>query len=133
MINVSVHLFFLLFCTKGSMLFCSEPFTLKICWKLLHIDSRRSSTSLMFTAALYSIVCTECVCVCVCVCVLSCFSHVQLSNCMNCTLPDSSVHGILQARILEWVAMPSFKGSFQCRDGTHVSYVSCFGRWVVYH
>ena len=39
---------------------------------------------------------------------LSCFSHVQLfaSN-MDCSLPGSSVHGILQARILEWVAMPS--------------------------
>ena len=29
-----------------------------------------------------------------------------VSNCMDCTLPGSSVHGILQARILEWVAMP---------------------------
>ena len=32
---------------------------------------------------------------------------------MNCSLPGSSVHGTLQARILEWVAMPSSKGSFQ--------------------
>ena len=30
--------------------------------------------------------------------------------------PDSSVHGILQARILEWVAMPSFSGSSQPKD-----------------
>ena len=30
---------------------------------------------------------------------------------MDCSLPGSSVHGILQARILEWVAIPSFKGS----------------------
>ena len=29
---------------------------------------------------------------------------------MDCSLPDSSVHGILQARILEWVAMPSSRG-----------------------
>ena len=35
--------------------------------------------------------------------------------------PDSSVHGILQARILEWVAMPSSRGSSQLRDRTHVS------------
>ena len=41
--------------------------------------------------------------------------------------------GILQARILEWIAMPSSKGSFQLRDQTHVSYVSCIGRWVLYH
>ena len=32
---------------------------------------------------------------------------------MNCSPPGSSVHGILQARILEWVAMPSFRGSSQ--------------------
>ena len=37
------------------------------------------------------------------------FSHVQLCNPMDCGLPGSSVHGILQARILEWVAMSSSK------------------------
>ena len=36
-----------------------------------------------------------------------------------CSLPGSSVHGILQARILEWVAMPSSRGSSQPRDQTH--------------
>ena len=36
-------------------------------------------------------------------------------------LPGSSVHGILQARILEWFAMPSSKGSFQSRDQTPIS------------
>ena len=41
--------------------------------------------------------------------------------------------GILQARILEWVAMPSSRGSSQPRDGTYVSYVSCLGRQVLYH
>ena len=35
---------------------------------------------------------------------------------MDCSLPVSSVHGILQASILEWVAMPSSKGSSQPRD-----------------
>ena len=39
---------------------------------------------------------------------------------MNCNLPGSSFHGILQARILEWVAMPSSRGSFWPRDWTHV-------------
>ena len=52
---------------------------------------------------------------------------------MDCSLPGSFVHGILQARILEWVTIPSFKGSSQPRDKTHVSYVSCTGRWVLYH
>ena len=42
--------------------------------------------------------------------------------------PGSSVHGILQARVLEWVAMPSSRGSSQLRDWTLVSYVSCIGR-----
>ena len=46
--------------------------------------------------------------------------------------PGSSVRGILQARILEWVAMPSSRGSSQPRDGTYVSYVSCIGRLVLY-
>ena len=40
---------------------------------------------------------------------------------MNCSLPDSSVHGILRARILEWVAIPFSKGSFQPRGWTHVA------------
>ena len=40
---------------------------------------------------------------------------------------------ILQARILEWVAMPSSRGSSQPKDQTHDSYVSCIGRWVLYH
>ena len=42
---------------------------------------------------------------CVCVCVLVMLSHVQLCNAMDCSPPGSSVHGILQARILEWVAI----------------------------
>ena len=45
----------------------------------------------------------------------------------------SSVPGILQARILEWVAMPSSRGSFLPGDRTCVSYVSCIGRQVLYH
>ena len=44
--------------------------------------------------------------------------------------PGSSVHGILQARTLEWVTMPSSKGSFRPRDET---YVSCTGRRVLNH
>ena len=51
---------------------------------------------------------------------------------MDCSPPGSSVHGILQTRILEWVPMPSSRGSSQLRDWTHVSYVSCIGRWVPY-
>ena len=46
-------------------------------------------------------------------CMLSCFSHVQLCNPMDCSPLSSSVHGILQARILELLAMPSSRGSSQ--------------------
>ena len=49
---------------------------------------------------------------------------------MNCNPPSFSVHGILQAGILEWVAMPSSRGSFWPRDWTCVS---CIGRWILYH
>ena len=42
---------------------------------------------------------------------------------MDCSLPDSSVHGILQARILEWVAIAFSKGSSQPRDRTEVSLI----------
>ena len=52
---------------------------------------------------------------------------------MDCSPPGSSVHGILQARILKWVAMPSFRGSSQPRDQTRVFYVSCISRRVLYH
>ena len=46
------------------------------------------------------------VCVCVCVCVLVAQSCLILCDPMDCTLPGSSVQGILQARILKWVAIP---------------------------
>ena len=56
-----------------------------------------------------------------------------LCDSMDCSPPGSSAHGILQARILEWVAMPSSRGSSPPRDGTRVSCVSCTGRQVLYH
>ena len=52
---------------------------------------------------------------------------------MNCTLPSSSVHGILQARILVSVAMPSSRGSFWPENWTCNSYVSCISRQILYH
>ena len=48
---------------------------------------------------------------------------------INDLKPGSSVHGILQAKILEWVAMPSSRGSSQPRDQTHVSVLA--GRFFV--
>ena len=54
----------------------------------------------------------------------------NLCNPMDCSLPGSSVHGILQARILEWVAISSSRGSSQPRDP---SQVFCMGRQILYH
>ena len=47
---------------------------------------------------------------------------------MNCSPPGSSIHGILQARILEWVAISFSKGTSQPRDRTRVSHIAgrCF-------
>ena len=53
--------------------------------------------------------------------------RLTLCDPMDCSLPGSSVHGILQVRILEWVAMPSSRGSSQPKDQTHVSYISLGG------
>ena len=61
-----------------------------------------------------------CMVVCECVCVLVAQSCLTLCDSMDCSPPGSSVHGILQARILEWVAMPSSRGSYQPRDQTLV-------------
>ena len=52
---------------------------------------------------------------------------------MDHSPPGSSVHGILQASILGWVAMPSSRGSSWPRDRIWVSVISCTGRWVLYH
>ena len=51
----------------------------------------------------------------------------------DCSPPDSSVHGILQARILEWIAISFSGGSFQPKDQTRASCISCIGRWILYH
>ena len=52
---------------------------------------------------------------------------------MDCSSPCSSVHGILQARVLEWVAISFSRESSQPRDQTCVSCVCCIGRQVLYH
>ena len=41
--------------------------------------------------------------------------------------------GTLQVRILEWVDISSSRGPSQPRDGIFVSYISCIGRWILYH
>ena len=60
-------------------------------------------------------------------------SYPTLCDPMDCSLPGSSVPGILQARILERVAISSSRGSSQFRDQIHVSCISCIGRQLLYH
>ena len=50
-------------------------------------------------------------------------SCLTLCDPVDCSPPGSSVHEILQVRILEWVAMPSSRGSSQPRDQTQVSHM----------
>ena len=51
---------------------------------------------------------------------------------MDCSPPGSSVHGISQTRILEWVAISFSRGSSRLSYRHLVSCVSCMGRWILY-
>ena len=74
-------------------------------------------------------------CVCACVCAVCSVAQSCLTLCdpMVCSLPRSSVHGIFLARIVEWVAMPSSRGSSQAKDRTRASCITSIGRQVLYH
>ena len=67
-------------------------------------------------------------------CMLSNFSRVWLFvNLWTVAHQAPLPLGILQARILKWVAVPSSRGSSQPRNRTPDLIVSCTGRWVLYH
>ena len=83
------------------------------------------------------------ICILLNICVVSTFpNYISMHIClvakscptfcdpMDCSPSGSSVHGVLQARIPEWVAISFPRGSSWPRDWT---YVSCIGRWVLYH
>ena len=55
-----------------------------------------------------------------------------LCNTMGCSLPGSSIHGIFQARVLEWIAISFSRGSYWPRDWTQVSCIAgtCFTFWT---
>ena len=59
-------------------------------------------------------------------------SCLTLCNPVDCSPPGSSVHGILQARILEWVAISFSRGSSWPRDRTQASHIAgrCFTLWA---
>ena len=63
-----------------------------------------------------------------CACVLK--LCLTLCNPMHCSLIGFSVHGIAQAKILEWIAISSSRVSSQPRDWIHISFT---GRWILYH
>ena len=60
-------------------------------------------------------------------------SSLTLCNPMDCSPPASSVHGILQARTLEWVVISFSRGSSRPRDWTLIFCVSCTGRQILNH
>ena len=66
-------------------------------------------------------------------CAKSLQSYLTLCISMDGKLAGSSVHRILQTKILEWVAISLSRESSQPRVWTHVSYVSCIGRQVLHH
>ena len=74
---------------------------------------------------------SPCVCVCVCIlfqfmyiCMLVAQSSLTLSDAMDGSQPGSSVHGILQTSILEWVAMPFCRWSYWPRGWIQVSCIA---------
>ena len=69
------------------------------------------------------------VCVCVCVCSVT-QSFPALCDPLNYSPPGFSVHGILQAKVLEWVDISYSRGSSQLRDQTQICWV---GRQILYH
>ena len=62
------------------------------------------------------------------------YVHAVMSDSMQPHgLPSASVQGTLQARILEWVAIPFSRGPSRPRDQTCISHISCIGRWMFNH
>ena len=64
------------------------------------------------------------------------FSHSVVSNSLRpprLSPPGSSVHGVFQARLLQWVAISYSRGSSSPRDQTRVSCVFCICRCILYH
>ena len=60
-------------------------------------------------------------------------SCLTLCDAMDYASPGSSVHGIFQARVLEWVATSYSGVSSWPRDQIHISCISCIGRQILYH
>ena len=59
-------------------------------------------------------------------------SCLTLCNPMDCSPPGSPVHGLLQARILDWVGLPFSRVLSRLRDRTCISYISCVSKHALY-
>ena len=112
----------------------SEKSSFMVSFSLLKCKNHAShlaGKNLTFNLCLWGV--RVCVCVCVCARTRACAqSCLTLWNPVYWS-PGSSVHGILQARILEWVAMASVRVSSQLRDRTLISYVFCTSKQILYH
>ena len=73
------------------------------------------------------------ICTLVCLCWVASAMSGSLWPPVYWSRPSSSVHCILQARILELFAVPSCRGSSWPRDGNCISYKCCIDRWALYH
>ena len=94
-------------CTNEQFPSQDNRYIFKIIKEICHHQEENDSSTTKLTSMEYYGLC-GCVRVCACVCV--CYCSV-MSDPMDCSPPGSSVHGILQARILEWVAIPFSRGS----------------------
>ena len=142
------------FCSKG----CereSVPLLSPSFWWLLAIfgmsqtvDTSPQSLPVCVCVCVYSLCISVCISVsnfsllrtrsyqtCVCVYMHARWLQLCLTLCypMDCSPPGSTVHRILQARIVEWVTIPFSRGSSWPRDWTQVSYLSCIMRLDLYH
>ena len=95
-------------------IFFFPPFYLLIMWSMDTFFCYRNPSP-QYTVVVHSLSCVWLFC-----------------NPMHCSPLGSSIHGILRARILEWVAISSFRGSSRPWGRTCVSYVSCIDRRVPY-
>ena len=108
----------------------SPSLKMMLCWilqkfpSILILESNLLSYSL--TKAVFNLFLC---CAVLCVVAQSCPT---LCHLMDCSLPGSSVHGIVQARILEWVAMPSSRESSQIRDWTRFLALQA-DSWLSHH
>ena len=87
----------------------------QLCWPPIHINALHPSPSTHPKSTSTN----------TCVHAKSLWPCLTLCDPKDCSPAGYSVHGILQARILEWVAIPFSRGSSQPRDRTYVSYSSC--------